>query len=89
MVVQDAVDATGRVVEICGCAGRAASCTPAFGALEGATGYAVVVGAFVASQPVAAFRNGFCFCVVMEQVETEGLKHFASYCCTHLRGLDC
>ena len=50
MVVQDAVDAARRVVETRVSTDRPTSCTSAFGALEGAAGFAVIVYAFVASQ---------------------------------------
>ena len=72
MVVQDAGDAAGRFVQTRGCAGRVACCTTAFGALEGAAGFAVLVFAFEARKPVAAMRNRICRCVAVEQTEAEG-----------------
>ena len=54
--VQDTVDAAVRVVETRGPPDRAAFRTSAFGSLEGAAGFAVVVYAFVADDAVAAGR---------------------------------
>ena len=61
LVVQDAVDAAVRVIETRGSADRAAPCTTALGAPEGAAGFAAAVFTFEASHPVAALRNWTCF----------------------------
>ena len=56
LIDQDAVDTAGCVVETRGCAGRAAPCTTASCALEGAASCAVGVSGFEARESVAAGR---------------------------------